>query len=100
MGGRLRHRRRHAEVRAPVLRPAGLSRPTRARPRLAPANRRPPRRPEPQLLARRAMSLRRSDGLYTAAAGTRPCPTTQGGGLKLLLTSGGIKNASIRDALV
>lgn len=35
VGGGLSHRRRHAEVRAPVLRPDGLSRPARPPPRLA-----------------------------------------------------------------
>src|SRR5690348_8133072 len=49
------------------------------------------------------MSSRRSGGLYTAGIpqhAERPCPTSSGGELKLLLTSGGIKNTSIRDALV
>src|SRR5437764_5015172 len=49
------------------------------------------------------MSSRRSEGLYTAGTPQhveRPCPTIKGDGLKLLLTSGGIKNTSIRDALV
>src|SRR6185437_7959249 len=36
VGGGVRHRRRHAEVRAPVLRPDGLPRPTRPPPRLVP----------------------------------------------------------------
>src|SRR3954469_25496019 len=49
------------------------------------------------------MSWGRYGCLYTAGIPQhveRPYPTTQGGGLKLLLTSGGIKNTSIRDALV
>jgi len=36
VGGGLRHRGRRAEVRAPVLRPDGLPRPTRPPPRLVP----------------------------------------------------------------
>ena len=37
MGGGLCHRRRHAEVRAPLLRPDGLSRPARSAPRVGAA---------------------------------------------------------------
>src|SRR5436305_12259735 len=50
------------------------------------------------------MSWRRSGGLYTAGIPQRENVLTQrttpGGGLKALLTSGGIRNTSIRDALV
>src|SRR3954466_6211927 len=47
------------------------------------------------------MSFRRSAGLYRVRIRTNsPAVTTPGGRMKLLLTSAGIKNTSIHDALV